>query len=161
MVSYILIGIENDDLEGEIHKLNDNIIKELNRVEAGHREAIEDLVKKYEKSRENMKDEITSTVKKLKESAGYYEEVLGGAEEVYEMEIESNEKNKVKQDAQAKALSMEHQVQEKEKDHERLTLDHNRIDKLTTETHDHLVKEKEFLTNIAEKISNTLEKTEN
>ncbi|CAI2387801.1 unnamed protein product [Moneuplotes crassus] len=159
LLNYVLL--ENDDLEREILKLNDNIIKGLNKEEARHREMIEELVKKYEQSRENMKDEITSTVKKLKESAGYYEEVLGGAEEVYELEIESNEKTKEKQDAQSKALTMESQVNDTKYTKHLLSIEHEKNEKLTQDCHNDLVKEKDFLKQITEKISNTLEKTEN
>ena len=141
--------------------MNDNLIQELGKVEANHRVAIENLVEKYEKSLSNMKNEITSTVKKLKESAGYYENVLNGIEEGYEIEIESNEQTKVKQKAKSNAVNMEEEVKNTKERHYYTTLDHKDIDKLTKESLDTLVQQKDFLHNITENIKNTLQKTEN
>jgi hypothetical protein len=77
------INAENDDLESEILRLNDNLIQELNKVEFNHKTAIQELIGKYESSLGKMKDEITLTVKKLKENATYFENVLNEQEEEY------------------------------------------------------------------------------
>jgi hypothetical protein len=158
LLNYVIC--ENDDLEREILRLNDSLIQELNKVECNHRDAIEDLVAKYEKSLNNMKTEITSTVKKLKESSGYYETVLSGIEEGYEVEIESNEQTKTKQNAQNKALNMEDEVKRAKYKHYDETNKHDELDKSTKENLDALIKEKDFLNDISNRVHQTLAKTE-
>lgn len=108
-----------------------------------------------------MKNEITSTVKKLKESAVYYETVLSGIEEGYEVEVESNEQTETKQKAQRKALDMEEEVKNTKEKHYDLTNAHDKLDKLTKQSYDILVKEKDFLNDISDKVEQTLIKTEN
>ena len=102
-----------------------------------------------------MKNEISSTVKKLKESAGYYENVLNGIEEGYEIEIESNEQTKARKDAKDRAIDMELNKDKAKTDHDKKTIDHDEIYKLTKDSSDKLVSEKKFLNEITERIRNT------
>lgn len=67
---------ENDELEGEILKMNHNMLEMLDSVETEHKKAIQMLVHSYESSLKNMKSEITKTSSKLKENGGYFKKII-------------------------------------------------------------------------------------
>ena len=151
---------ENDDLEREICMLKDNLIQELNKVEYNHKTAIEDLINKYEMSLNNMKNEITSTVKKLKESASYFDNVINGNEDGYENEIESNEHTKSKNDAQKAAVNLEDNTNLTKLNHYNKHSEYQNIDNDVKISLDKLKTARDLLTDTKAKISQTFAKKE-
>lgn len=108
-----------------------------------------------------MKNEISSTVKKLKESAAYYENVLKGNEEGYENEIESNEHTKAKNKAKEFAEEMEQKANEMKSKHFDKTIEYQNIDDMISKSLELLKNAKQVLNDTNERIEHALKKKEN